>query len=331
MKLDNFLALTKATLLNEPSIVAFEHICVEASKIKRGDAFFAYDKNEIQTALQNGAYVVVFEGEEELSDNEIAWVSVESLEYALRKVLRFKIVEKDISVYECNEIVLELATQLNLPPNFYIYQGDIKTNLLSLWNLEEKTNLLCCLTLGDTSIFATKTKLQSSLHTSIEIIEQTLFETSFIYKDKFYERQLLSPFFMPYLEDLFYFLDSINVEFKIKKFSIMEHFEAVFVNKKFEAKNFGTSDMVLIFEPKSDLVKNQIAFLKQYAPWANTIFVIPQSMPDKYEENVYIYTNKKEILDILKEASFHFALIVGCDKSILNNQSIVQKQLTFEF
>ena len=46
MRLENFLALTHTSLINEPCVNSFENIVFEASKVKRGDLFFAFDEKE---------------------------------------------------------------------------------------------------------------------------------------------------------------------------------------------------------------------------------------------------------------------------------------------
>ncbi|MBU0720603.1 hypothetical protein KJ877_04625 [bacterium] len=159
-------------------------------------------------------------------------------------------------------------------------------------------------------------------------MEQTLFETSFIYDNTFYERQLISPFFIPFLEELLHLFKSIKINFRLRKFTPIDHFEAVFTNKKFEIKEFGTSDKVLIFELNTQLIKNEIKFLQKQASWAKTIYIVPYTTECEDSKNVFRYKNKNEIIDILKNNIFHFALVVGVDKSILSKPLVNQTQLT---
>jgi ferrochelatase len=165
-------------------------------------------------------------------------------------------------------------------------------------------------------------------------MEQTLFETSFIYDDVFYERQLISPFFIPYLSQLLHLFKILKINFRLKKFNSIGHFEAVFTNKNFEIKEFGTSDKVLIFEKNCSVVKEEINYLQKQATWAKTIFLVPYLHTDNFEdvENLVIYKHENEILNILKAKSFHFALIVGVDKSILSKPLTNQAKISlFDF
>ena len=331
MRLENFLALTQASLLNEPCIYSFENTVFEASKVKRGDLFFAFEHDDIPLAVQNGAYGVVFERKTDITDPEIAWIRVGSLEGALKKLLRFKMIEKEIVAYECNEIVLKLSMQVMTETNFLPLMGDLRSLFKSLWDIQNRSIVLFCPALSDPAIFATVRSMPKRPFAPIDIMEQTLFETSFIYDDIYYERQLISPFFISYLEELLHFFKTAKINYKLKKFTPIEHFEAVFTNKKLEIKNFGTSDKVLIFEPNVTLIDSQIIFLKRHASWAKIIFVLPYNTEQDISENVFTYKNEKDIINILKNSSFHFALIAGVDKSILNKPLLKQAQLIMDF
>ena len=333
MRLENILALTNGELVNEPFVKIFENIVFEAKHVKRGDLFIAFDETMIEDAIFNGAYGIIFNKPTQIADTEIAWIKVEDCEDALKRLLRFRLIDKDITVYECNEIVLKLSLQVITDPNFISVNGDIKEIHNQLWDLEDKSTLLFCPDLCDRDIFTDVKKISSSLAEPITIMEQTLFETSFIYDNIFYERQLISPFFIPYLEELLHLYKALNVNFRLKKFSQIEHFEAVFVSKKLEIKEFGVSDKVLIFEPNASLIDHEIRFLEENASWANLIYILPISHTDKYDDhkNAYGYKNQKEIVEILKDKNFHFALVIGVDKSILSKPITNQAQLTLDF
>jgi ferrochelatase len=331
MRLENFLALTRATLVNEPCVNDFNDITFQASKIKRGDLFFALDADEIELAILNGAYGIVFDTPTQIVDKEIAWISVENASDALKRLLRFKMIEKEVVAYECNEIVLKLSLQVSTQENFITLSGDIKSIFKTLWNIQEKTIVLFCPTLENKNIFATSKQLPKITTEHIQIMEQTLFETSFIYDDIFYERQLISPFFIPYLEELLHLYKTLKVEYKLKKFTPIEHFEAVFINKKYEIKSFGDSDKVLIFEPNVSLIDSQILFLQTKASWANTIFIIPSTIEHENNKNIFNYKNEADIIDILENNNFNFALIIGVDKSILDIATADKKQLIMNF
>lgn len=328
MRLENLLALTHAKLVNEPCVNNFENTVFEAHKVKRGDLFFAYDAQNIELAVLNGAYGIVFDKPTQISDSEIAWIKVNDIDEALKRLLRFKMIEKEVVAYECNEIILKLALQVITQTSFVVVHGDIKSVFKSLWEVEDKATILFCPTLNSKDMFTNIKTLSKIAIEPIEIMEQTLFETSFIYDNTFYERQLISPFFIPYLAELLHLYKSLKIDFRLRKFTPIEHFEAVFTNKNFEIKDFGTSDKVLIFEQNTSLVDNEITFLHSRASWAKIICIVPSCLKQSEDEKVFSYKHEKEILPILRENSFHFALIVGVDKSILSRTRPYHTQLT---
>ncbi len=333
MRLENILALTSGKLVNEPFVKKFENIVLDVKAVKRGDFFIAFEENMIEEAILNGAYGIMFDKPTQISDTEIAWVKVKECEDALKRLLRFWLIDKNITVYECNEIVLQLSLQVITDLNFIPVHGNIQEVYKQLWNLENKSTLLFCPALCDKNIFTDTKTIPLDAKENVTIMEQTLFETSFIYDNIFYERQLISPFFIPYLEELLHLYKTLDINFRLKKFTQIKHFEAVFVSKKIEIKEFGVSDKVLIFEPNSDLIDSEIIFLEKNASWANLIYILPMNQIQNYPDykNAYGYKNQKDIIDILKDISFHFALVVGVDQSILSKPITNQAQLTLNF
>lgn len=331
MRLENILALTYGKLINEPFVNIFENIIFDAKAVKRGDLFIAFDEEAIEDAIFNGAYGVIFDKPTQISDTEIAWIQVQNIDDALKRLLRFRLIEKEVTVYESNEIILKLALQVITESKFIALEGDFKKLFKTLWHVENESVILFCPALFDKSIFTDIKTLPKTAIEPIAIMEKTLFETSFIYNNIFYERQLISPFFIPYLEELLHLYRSLKINYRLRKFTPIEHFEAVFTNKNFEVKEFGASDKVLIFEKNTDLIESEITFLEKHANWAKIIYIIPHASECEKNENIFKYQNDKDILTLLRNNSFHFALIVGVDKSILSKPLTNQTQLTLDF
>jgi ferrochelatase len=119
----------------------------------------------------------------------------------------------------------------------------------------------------------------------------------------------------------------------LRKFVPIDNFEPVFTNKNFEIKEFGASDKVLIFEKNSELIDMQISFLQKEAAWAKLIYILPHtyiSAQHDTNDKIIIYKNINEINNILRAHNFHFALIVGADKSILEKPLTSQVQLRLD-
>jgi len=337
MRLENIIALTNGELLNSPFINNFTNIIVEAKAVKRGDLFIAFEEDTIEEALENGAYGIIFDTPTQIRDREIAWIEVQSVENALIRLLRFELLNKDITVYSCDEITLKLAKQIVSEPTFIPLYGDIRSIFKNLVNIETHHTLLFSPSLTTADIFTQIDKIPKTNQNRVKIVEKTLFETSFIYNDIFYDRQFISPLFIPHLNTLLSFFEELEIDFKLKKFTPIDNFEAIFTNKNFEIKEFGASDKVLIFEKNIALVENEILFLNNNATWAKTIYIVPKEIQKNLSKeiltikNLFFYHSKEEIKEILKKNIFHFAFVAGVDKSILDKPLIQQTQLTLDF
>lgn len=327
MNLQNLTALVEGKLTNSPSITAFEDISFEASKVRRGDLFIALDHEEIEQAVINGAYGILFDKPTQITDQEIAWIKVQSIDNALLRLLRFHIIEKSPQVFSCDQISLKLASQVITSNELLVLNKPIYKHIQDLWQLQDKQFILFCPKLIDPALFIDAKPISKVQSPTINIVEQTLFETSFIYDDTYYERQLLSPFFMPYLEGILQFFKQNSIKYQLKDFSPIDHFQPVFTNVSFQVKEFGKSDNVLIFEPDFELIKEQIGFLKTQANWAKIIYLIPSDKADEISEhkNVFLYDSSWDIMRYLKEEQYHFALIAQQNADILNTDVFATK------
>ncbi len=332
MRLENIVALTNAKLLTSPEVSAFGEFCFDASKIKRGDIFVALEPQDIDTALQNGAYAVIFDRPVQISDTETAWIKVENLEDALLRLLRFRLVEKEVTAYACDDIILELARGIDTDGRVVVVYEDIAQLIKKLWHIEHGATMLFCPAKTNPDLFVNVKELPSIENEKIEIIEKTLFECSFIFDDHYYERILLSPFFLPFLQRLLNFYKHKNIGYRLRRFDHLTHFEIVFTNKNFEPKEFGSSERVLIFEKDMTLIAREIEFLSSHAPWARTIYLLPHSYEVESCDNCFYYSDTASLFELLHNTSFHFALIGGVEREILNEGKnfTTPQQLTFD-
>ena len=77
MKIEDILNLTEGVLTNTPKVQAIESATVFYSKVEHGDLFFSSNQEEIDQAIQNGAYAIVYDDENIIQkDDEIAWINI---------------------------------------------------------------------------------------------------------------------------------------------------------------------------------------------------------------------------------------------------------------
>jgi len=64
--------------------------------------------------------------------------------------------------------------------------------------------------------------------------------------------------------------------------------------------------------------------LNRQAKWARIIYLLPKAKAQPFEnvEGIFTYESQDEIIDLLKEQAFHFALIAEQDKTLLEHQTL---------
>jgi ferrochelatase len=167
----------------------------------------------------------------------------------------------------------------------------------------------------------------------MEIFEKTLFESSFVYDDVFYTNQQIPSLFLPYLENILFLYKEQQVRFRIKKLTFIDNFKPQFVNKNLEAKEFGESESVLIFEQNKKFFLEELHFLEQNGSWAKIVCFLPQSYKKEFNSNnkLIFYKSKKEIVSYLQKNNFHFSLILGCESEEILQKPKLQMQLLLDF
>jgi len=334
MRLENIVALTNATLLNEPFVSEYANIVFDIAKLKRGDLFVAFDTSKVDEAIANGAYAILFDKPLQISDQEIAWIKVKDLQEALLRLLRFRLVEKEVVAYECDAITIELAMGVETYGKSFVIFDEIIDCFQALWEIEPKTPLLFYPKKTIKELFTNIKKLPNFQKEHITVIEKTLYETSFIFADTYYERVLLSPFFLPYLEKLLGLYEGLKIPYRLKSFENLTHFQICFSNKNLTIKEYGSSELVLIFEKDFSFLQEEFQFLQHNAPWAKLLFLVPVEKKAMFNFSAMkVYHSKEELFSILYQEQYHIALIGGVESTILENRESKQQptQLTFDF
>jgi hypothetical protein len=319
MRLQNLLSLTGAVLMSEPVVTQIDAIILQPQKIRRGDLFVAHDTSQIAQAVANGAYAVLYDADYAVFDPEIAWLKVDSVDEALRRLLRFRLLEKSLNVISCDEVSLAVAAQMLKDDRCYVLQKSLKEAFYDLWELPEHSWVFAGEGKQYEDLFVQLQPLSQQSGISVEIAEQTLFETSFVLDDVYYERMQLSPFFLPFLVRLYAFAKNHDLTFRITGMQGSSHFVPVFVGDDLHIKTFGQGGKVLIFEPDLSLLLREADFVRSEAKWAKIIYLVPKASAEgkRYDEAFLLYETQEDIMQLLKTVPFHFALIGGQDRRLL--------------
>lgn len=317
MRLQNLLSLTGAELQSEPAVTQIESFILHPKKIRRGDLFIAYDPDQIPEAIAAGAYAILYEAEIPVTDPEIAWLKTPSIDDALLRLLRFHLLEKAIHAVACDDVTLAIAAQMLRDDRCYVFNAELKSAFHALWNLPEHSWVFISASPKWNDLFVNVIPLPRQSAFRAHIAEQTLFETSFVLDDVYYERMQLSPFFLPYLAHLYAFAKNRGLRMVVGDMQASPHFAPVFIGEDLRVKPFGQGGKVIILEPDLSLLMQEIAFVRHEAKWARIIYLIPEEKHKQHEDAFLPYRNQEDIMQILKSVPFHFALIGGQDRRFL--------------
>ncbi len=265
MRLHSLPSLIGGELKNSPAISKITGFSAKAENIKRGSLFFARNKADVSQALANGAYAIVYEGEIQRSDEEVAWIKVDSLPNAIRRLLRFLLIENRTTILTLPSLALELVYTIVGDEKIAFFWGDIFEFLEHYHDQElvaAPQEFVHTLALNASTIQKAK----------IKMIQQSIFEISFIYAEKLYERQRLSPLFTEELKLALGFIQQYNLPFDLTKLKNFSHFRPHFIDSTFALCDFGASERVIITEADLTLLKREAIFLQSLAPWARKLY-----------------------------------------------------------
>lgn len=319
MRLETVLSLSGATLMSQPPVHVFNNIVLTASKVRRGDLFVAYEPDTIPQAIANGAYAVLFETPQAVTDPETAWLKVPSLDAALLRLLRFHLLEKSLKAIACDPLSLAVAAQIVKDERCHVMTGSIKSDLVRLWGLERESFVFFPDRKACRDLFVDAVILPQT-DAVLCVSEQTLFEATFSLQGMRFERKPVSPFFLPALNRVCAFLQANGLGFNLFGMSGSTHFAPVFVSEALQIRSFGHSDRVLIFESDPALAAGEIDFMNRMAKWAEKLFIVPETLYAALPQDKALlsYDSKEAIISTLKSVPFHFALIVGQTKNLLD-------------
>ncbi len=305
MQIESFIRLVNGNLINTPSINSFDKFVFEAKKVKRGDIFISSTNSDIDEALQNGAYGIVFEGEVEIKDEEIAWIKVSSIEVALTKYLRYFLLEKGVIVYYFNENAFDMLKNIAITQSILYLSGDIVTDFKNI--LLNKTTFIIS---NSKEFLENIYPLYKTMddYEELKIIRSSIFKSSFIYKDRYYKGIKIPNLHQKQLQKILAFFSKYKISFDIEKLDYTKNFYPIFINDNLEEVDFGESSKVLIFAKNSKYIQEDIIYLKKNTKWAKSLIFVPSTLLIDY--SVEIYSGYRDLINLFKK-DFNFAIVYG--------------------
>jgi ferrochelatase len=320
MTIENLINIIDAKLVNNPKVTKISSCTIFPSKVELGDLFFADDKENIEKAVENGAYAIVFEGDEpKILDNEIAYLKVDSIKEASTKLLRYVLTKKESEVYYFNEIQEAMLKRITsrksslyaFTPNSW--QKSFELILNSDFDIFITTNLDYAKTL--TSNYKTLKKSESGY-----IVNDSLLKTTFKIGKYIYQDMNIPPFFVDDLRRVIPFAKELDLDFDINRVDYTKLFRPYHINEQLKVVSKGSTSKVLIFTTSLDIIDKSIEYLKHQGKWTKSIALTPPKTKVDCVDRPFWYNNIQEAKEVLKKEHFNFAFCYN-----LNPQDIIQK------
>ncbi|SFV52230.1 hypothetical protein MNB_SV-3-934 [hydrothermal vent metagenome] len=317
MKIEDILNLTEGVLTNTPQVQAIESATVYQSKVEHGDLFFSSNQEEIDQAIANGAYAIIYDNDNIIKkDDEIAWIKVSDIQLAAFKLIRYVILKKEAQFFLVSEheltflkMILTHKTNISFIPNDWrkAFEQILNTDgTLYVGSDKELMKLI-------------KPDVQK-LKREVDgyIVFDTLFKTTFKVGGFVYQEKDLIPFHLEYLLRVIHFCDTNALPYDLERLRYTKHFTPVFIDGQLNTARSGQSDKVAIFTDNIPDIVEAREYIKRSNNWVKGIVLTPPKTKVPGIDRPHWFEKEEEVREILKNTLFNYAFILNADKSILN-------------
>jgi len=316
MTIDALVNLTDGVLQNTPTIQSIEGATVFPSKVDHGDLFFSSEQKEIDTALENGAYGIIYSGEEIMQhDPEIAWIKVDSIEDAAFKLLRYVILQKEAEFFLLSEL-----------ENSFLKMILLQKNNIAFISKEWRKAFEQILNSPQKLFVGTDEALMKHIKPDVKRIRNdvegypvtdTLFKTTFKVGGYVYQDKELAPFHLDALLRVVAFCEAHELPYSIDRLRYTRHFIPVFIDGDLNTIRASKSDKVVIFTDNLKDIDQAREYLKYNGSWVKSIVLTPPKTKVENLTRPFWFENEEEVRETLKNVHYNYAFIYTLDKSIL--------------
>jgi len=317
MKIEDILNLTEGTLVNTPKVQAIEGATVYYSKVEHGDLFFSSDQEEIDQAIANGAYAIVYADDNIVrKDDEIAWIKVSDIQLAAFKLIRYVIIKKEARFFLLSEHELTFLKMI------LVHKGNISF-ISNDWRkaFEQMLNSESSLFVGtDKELMQLIKPDVPKLNREVDgyPVSDTLFRSTFKVGGFVYQEKELIPFHLEYLFRAIDFCKTQDLPYSVDRLKYTKHFTPVFIDGKLKSTQASKSDKVVIFTDNvSDITKAR-EYVMRSNMWVKSVVMTPPKTKVPGIDHPHWFRTKEELQDLLKNIHYNYAFIYNADKSMLN-------------
>ncbi len=316
MEIKDLLNLTKGKMVTNPTITAINSATIYPSKVDIGDLFISNSKEEIEKALERGAYAIIYSDKSiKVTDKEVAWIEVNDIQNASFRLIRYVLISRDASFYLLNEHELSFMKMIVTKKNtLTILPDDWKKMFEKILN-------------SDTKIFISTNKkilnmikpdiLTLNKEASCEIITDTLFRTTFKINGYIYQSKEITPFHVDYLKRVVEFCDEHHLPYNLDRVKYTKHFVPLFIDGFLNISKPNKSDKVAIFTDNLKDIYKAREYVRYNGAWVKTIVLTPPKTKVDGVDRPDWYESIDEARDILKKSYYNYAFVYTLDRTVL--------------
>ena len=312
MQISSILDIVDGELLNSPSISFIYSIKTNVSKVKEGDLFIVRNPEDIQMAINNGAFAIILDINHIIIDNEIAWIKVKNINNCIIQLIRFKLAISDLEAYYCDDISFELLKIFasSSSKNIKFISKDIDKLFKQIEDIDHNDILICSNKLLLDKIYPSNQNFNKNINLiKIEnIIEHSLFECSFSYNDVYFQKIKISSIYIDEFINIYKFLD---YEFDFTKLKLFQNFKPIFLDKNLNLLEFGKSDKFIICQDNPVLVEREILHIREKYKYAKTLFITNVYLDFLNLNEQIILDNLDNLKAKLKSSSFNAVYLIN--------------------
>ena len=319
MRLESLTPLIDAKLVSKPEIHTFNNIVVKATKVQRGDLYIALNASQmdIDTAIDNGAYGIIYDLPLLITDNEIAWLKVHSVQEAEYKLLRFHLMQKELNIFYASAMTVSYIKMLKMSSDLMIIQNDLHQSSHKFWNVKE----------GQTIIIKDQTDLKSifpmaqeinTVNDTIAIYPVTPFESDLNLQYHRYKRLRLPKAFALDFSLALTFLQEKEITFNLSSLNFPQSCDIVSCDKNLGLKEFGQGMKTLIFLPTTLYLEKIIQSIQELSPWIEYTLFLHENEKD-LGYNTFSYSDAQNCIQGLQNQTFDYAVVIGQTKELLEH------------
>ncbi|WP_419769648.1 MAG: peptidoglycan synthetase [Candidatus Marinarcus sp.] len=317
MQISSINDIIQGELQNSPAISFISNVKTNAKRVHEGDLFVAKNEDDIAVALKNGAFAIVTQAATTILDSEIAWIVVDDIQKALIRFIRYSLSQLDLHAFYCDEISYKLI-QLNKTAthqNIKLFSNNIEHSLKLLDTLENGDTIFSFNKEILDAIYPKNKNFNTSTFEIKNVIEHSLFETTFSYKEDYFSRIRISGLYLNQFLEVFLLF---NKEIDFNKLKKLNHFKPIFIDKYSTVVEYGKSGKFILAQESFQIAQEELAYIHKKYTYGKIVVFIKKGLT--LSNNNYICIQAiEEIKEKLKKQRYNAVYIIGFSSQKIEN------------